>query len=292
MLTINPKQERTALFHSYLLGAVAPRPIALASTIDKNNNPNLSPFSFFNAFSAKPPILVFSPARRVKDNTSKHTLENISEIKEVVINVVTYDMVQQASLSSTEYPKGVNEFIKAGFIQVPSELVKPFRVKESPVHFECKVNDVIELGKDGGAGHLVVCEILLMHIDEKILNDNKRIDPQKIDLIARMGENWYCRAKGDVIFEVEKPLATLGIGVDQIPEDIRFSEFLTGNNLGQLGNVEKLPSSDEIKSFLNHENNIGIENHSKKNIHIKAKQLLDSGKVKEAWMVLLSKKIK
>ena len=238
MLTINPKEVKVPVLHSYLLGAVAPRPIAFASTIDKNGNPNLAPFSFFNVFSANPPIAIFSPARSGRTGITKHTHDNINEVPEVVINVVSYSMVQQTSLASTEYPKGVNEFEKAGFTALKSELVKPYRVKESPVQMECKVNQVIELGNQGGAGNLVVCEVLLIHVDENILDANKNIDPNKIDLVSRMGGNWYCRASGNTLFEVEKPIATMGIGIDKIPAHIRNSKVLTGNNLGQLGNVE------------------------------------------------------
>src|SRR6185369_4080841 len=249
MFTINPKEIKTSLFHSYMLSAIAPRPIAFASTIDKDGNPNLSPFSFFNAFGSHPPIVIFSPARRVRDNTTKHTLENVHEVKEVVINVVNYAMVQQASLASTEYPKGINEFVKAGFTPVESVMIKPFRVKESPVQMECKVLNVIETGQEGGAANLVVCEILLMHISESILTEDKKIDQQKIDLVARMGFDWYCRASGSALFEVPKPNIKIGIGIDQIPEKIRLSKVLTGNDLGKLGNVEMLPTADDVESY-------------------------------------------
>lgn len=295
MLTIDPKETKTGTLHSYLLSAVAPRPIAFASTVDKDGNPNLSPFSFFNVFSTKPPIAVFSPARRGRDNTVKHTYENVKEVPEVVINIVNYNIVQQTSLSSTEYPKGVNEFIKAGLTPVASERVKPFRVKESPVQLECKVREVIELGDSGGAGNLVICEILLMHIAEDVLDENKNIDQHKIDLVARLGANWYCRASGDALFEVEKPLTTIGIGVDGLPENIRYSNILTGNNLGQLGNVEQLPAADEIKSFGESgavaevlRNYGGDEKKLNDQLHRIAKQLLDEGKVAEAWKALLS----
>ena len=246
MLQINPKDITTGELHQYLLGAVGPRPIALASTIDKDGNSNLSPFSFFNVFSANPPIAIFSPARRVRNNTTKHTLENILENNEVVINVVSYDIVQQTSLSSTEYDCGVDEFIKSGLTPIKSNLIKPFRVKESPVQMECTVNDVISLGKQGGAGNLVICEIKMLHINKNILNDAGAIDPNKIDLVGRMGGNWYCRSSKDALFEVEKPLRNLGIGVDNIPSEIRNSHILSGNDLGMLGNVESIPSLDEV----------------------------------------------
>lgn len=285
MLIINPKEEKTALVHAMLLGAVAPRPIAFASTIDQEGNQNLSPFSFFNVFSAKPPIVVFSPARRVRDNTTKHTLENIHDLKEVVINVVNYDIVQQASLSSVEYPKGVSEFVKAGLTPIESVMVKPFRVKESPVQMECKVIDVIELGENAGAGNLVICEVLLMHIDENVLTEDYKIDPNKIDLVARMGGDYYCRASGNALFEVEKPNTKLGIGVDKIPAYIRNSDVLTGNNLGLLGNVETIPTPDEVTAYKS-QHGLPLEN--KQELHLYAKTLLDAGKVMDAWKVLLS----
>lgn len=294
MLSIDPKNTAIPKLHGYLLGAIGPRPIAFASTMDKEGNPNLSPFSFFNVFSANPPIAIFSPARRGRDNTTKHTYENVKEVNEVVLNIVTYDMVQQTSLSSTEYPKGVNEFVKAGFTPVPSELVKPFRVGESPVQLECKVLEVKELGTGGGAGNLVICEVLLMHIDERILNENGVIDQQKIDLVGRMGGNWYCRAHGNALFEVEKPLTTLGVGVDSIPEKIRFSKILSGNDLGKLGNAEKLPAANEIDLYRKQELSVLFSqyatdrkalNHA---LHQKAKELLEEEKIIDAWKVLLA----
>jgi flavin reductase (DIM6/NTAB) family NADH-FMN oxidoreductase RutF len=295
MLTIHPKEIKTALLHSYMLSAIAPRPIAFASTMDKDGNPNLSPFSFFNAFGSHPPIVVFSPARRVRDNTTKHTLQNVYDVKEVVINVVNYAMVQQASLASCEYPKGVNEFEKAGFTPIESVLVKPFRVKESPVQMECKVLNVIETGDEGGAANLIICEILLMHISEDVLTEDKKIDPNKIDLVARMGFDWYCRASGSALFEVAKPNAKLGIGIDRIPADIRNSDVLTGNNLGQLGNTEVLPSQEELDEYRN---SAAIKElvarfganpfELKLRLHELAKNLLDKKEVIEAWKALLS----
>lgn len=294
MLRIDPKEVSTPELHGHLLSAVAPRPIAFVGTVDENGNPNLSPFSFFNVFSANPPIAIFSPARRVRNNTTKHTLENAKATGEVVINIVNYDIVQQMSLSSTEYADGVNEYVKSGLTPVPSEMVKPFRVKESPVQLECKVKEVVELGTEGGAGNLVICEVVLMHISEEVLGDNGKIDTQKIDLVARMGGNWYCRANGDSLFEVAKPLSTLGIGVDAIPEDIRTSAVLTGNDLGMLGNVEKLPDETEVNDyklmelsdlFMEFQDDaVTLEN----KLHTLAKDLLAQGKVEEAWKTLLT----
>ena len=286
MLTLDPKEISTAKLHGYLLSAVAPRPIAFASTIDKNGNPNLSPFSFFNVFSANPPVMIFSPARRVRDNTSKHTLDNINEVKEVVINVVNHDMVQQMSLSSTEYPKEVNEFEKAGFTMLPSEAIKPFRVAESPVQFECEVKEVIELGKEGGAGNLIICEVLKMHISKDVLDENNVIVQEKLDLVARAGGSYYSRAKAG-FFEIPKPLSSLGIGVDQIRERIRNSSILTGNNLGLLGNVEVLPNQIDVDNFgKDNPKYIGLKTQEK---HKFAQQFLENNDVESAWKVLLIK---
>lgn len=294
-MIINPKEVNTASLHSFLLASVAPRPIAFASTIDKKGNPNLSPFSFFNAFSTNPPIVIFSVARRVRDNTIKHTLENIHEIKEVVINMVSYNIVQQTSLASTEYLKGVNEFEKAGFTAISSHLIKPFRVKESPVQLECKVTQIIELGKEGGAGNLIICEVVLMHINDNILTeDGKRIDQKKINLVGRLSGDWYCRASGDALFEVAKPLVTIGIGIDQIPSNIRNSNVLSGNNLGQLGNVEALPSKEEVEEFRSNETIQQIlkkysedKDQLQQQLHLIAKDLLSKGDIKNAWKTLL-----
>ena len=284
MLTIDPAQIPTTKLHGYLLSAIAPRPIAFASTIDGSGNPNLSPFSFFNVFSANPPILIFSPARRVRDNTTKHTLENVNEIKEVVINVVNHAIVQQMSLSSTEYAKGVNEFEKAGFTMLPSEIVKPFRVAESPVQFECKVNEIVSLGTEGGAGNLIICEVLKLHISEEVLDENQTIVQEKLDLVARAGGSYYSRAKNG-FFEIPKPLATLGVGVDQIPEIIRNSNILTGNNLGMLANVEALPNQQNVDNFArDNPKFIGIETQEK---HKFAQQFLENNDIDSAWKVLL-----
>jgi len=286
MLSINPKEISTRKLHGYLLGAIAPRPIAFASTIDADGNPNLSPFSFFNVFGANPPILIFSPARRVKNNTTKHTLENALSTKEVVINVVNYDIVQQMSLSSSEYPEGVNEFEKAGFTMLASDEIKPFRVAESPVQFECKVKDVIFTGDEGGAGNLIVCEVVKIHISEAVLADDGSIDQYKIDLVARAGGSYYTRAR-DGFFEISKPISTLGIGVDSIPLEIRNSTILTGNNLGMLGNVEQLPTEDTVNNFgKEHPQFIGIEEVKK---HTFAQEYLSKNDVESAWKVLLLK---
>jgi flavin reductase (DIM6/NTAB) family NADH-FMN oxidoreductase RutF len=286
MLSINPKEISTSKLHGYLLGAVAPRPIAFASTIDENGNPNLSPFSFFNVFGSNPPTMIFSPARRVRGNTTKHTLQNVEKIKEVVINVVNYKIVQQMSLSSTEYPQGVNEFVKAGFTMLPSDLVKPFRVAESPVQFECKVKDIIYTGDEGGAGNLIICEVVKIHIQDEVLDESGNIDQHKIDLVARAGGSYYSRAR-DGFFEIPKPISTLGIGVDSIPVEIRNSDVLTGNNLGMLGNVESLPNNGDVDNFAKeHPELIGLEMVKK---HTFAQQYLDNNDVESAWKVLLLK---
>ncbi|MCO6498981.1 MAG: flavin reductase family protein [Vicingus serpentipes] len=277
MLTIDPQDIEIPKLHHYLLSAVGPRPIAFASTIDKTGTPNLSPFSFFNVFSANPPILVFSPARSGRTGATKNTLDNVKEVKEVVINVVNYDIVQQMSLSSSPYDKNVDEFVKSGLTPIPSEKIEPFRVKESPVQFECKVNEIIELGQNGGAGNLVICEVVNIHINEAVLDEKGMIDQQKIDLVSRMGGNWYCRADKNSMFEIEKPITTIGIGVDQIPKEIRNSSILTGNDLGLLGSVESLPNQEEINNFKAPEGEK----------HKVAQELLNRNEVMNAWKVLL-----
>ena len=289
MLSILPQEVSTGKLHGYLLSAVSPRPIAFASTVDGVGNVNLSPFSFFNVFSANPPILVFSPARRVRDNTTKHTLENILITKEVVINIVNYDMVQQMSLSSTEYPDGVNEFIKSGLTEVASDIVKPPRVQEAPVQFECKVNDVIALGNQGGAGNLVIAEVVKLHIKETVLDTDGKIDANKIDAVARMGGNWYNRSR-EGMFEVIKPIKTRGIGVDALPKSIKNSKILSGNDLGVLGNSEKIPTSSEVKEYLNleAEKSVDIQTSNKENIQKQAQKMLQKGNVLEAFKLLLA----
>jgi flavin reductase (DIM6/NTAB) family NADH-FMN oxidoreductase RutF len=290
MISIEPKDISSAKLQGYLQSAVGPRPIAFASTIDKNGKPNLSPFSFFNVFSANPPILIFSPARRVRDNSIKHTLINAEATREVVINVVNFDMVQQTSLSSTEYADGVNEFLKAGFSAIPSDIVKPYRVAQSPVQFECKVNEIISLGTQGGAGNLVICEVLKIHINESVLDENGNIHPHKIDLVSRMGGNWYSRANQG-LFEVAKPLTTLGIGVDQIPDYIKESRVFNGNDLGKLGNIEALPTTEEINTFVN--KNFAVKGVLSSDDILKkfqkAKEYLDKNDVDSAWKLLLAK---
>ena len=291
MISILPQDISIAQLQGYLQGAVSPRPIAFASTMDKNGKANLSPFSFFNVFSANPPILIFSPARRIRDNTTKHTLENALETKEVVINIVNYDIVQQMSLSSTEYPKGENEFIKSGLTPIASDLVKPYRVAESPVQFECKVNEIIALGEAGGAGNLIICEVIKIHINPDVLDENGAIDQYKIDLVSRMGGNWYSRANQG-LFEVPKPITTLGIGVDKIPDFIKKSAVFNGNDLGMLGNIESLPNEEEITTFV--KQNFAVKgvlsSDDEQKIHLKAKEYLNNQDIHSAWKVLLSKK--
>lgn len=250
MLTLDPKQLPVPTLHHYLLGSIGPRPIAFASTIDSKGNRNLAPFSFFNVFSANPPILIFSPARSGRTNTTKNTHDNVKDVAEVVINVVTHSMVHQMSLASSPFEAGVDEFEKAGFTPVASETIRPYRVLESPVQFECTVLEVKELGQEGGAGNLVICEVQRIHIDEKVLDENNLVDQKKIDLVSRMGGNWYCRANGDSLFEVDKPITTIAIGIDALPREIRLSKYLTGNDLGILGNLQNIPTEEEIKSIL------------------------------------------
>jgi flavin reductase (DIM6/NTAB) family NADH-FMN oxidoreductase RutF len=291
-MIINLKDIRPADVQNYLQHAIAPRPICFASTIDKDGNVNLSPFSFFNLFSSNPPVVIFSPARRVRDNTTKHSLENVLEVPEVVINLVDYDMVQQMSLASCEFPKGMNEFIKAGFTEEKATVVTPPMVKESKIKLECKVLEVKPLGTEGGAGNLVICEVLCMHIDESILDSENKIDQNKMHHVARLGGDWYAKIDETNLFKVAKPNTQLGIGVDALPESIRKSSILTGNNLGQLANVHEMPfvdpsfHDDKLKNIIQYFS-INPDDMDKE-LHRYAKDLLDAGKVNEAWQVLLA----
>lgn len=284
-MTIDPKELTIHKRHALIQQAVIPRPISFASTIDKDGRVNLSPFSFFNMFSSNPPILIFSPSRRGRDNTTKHTYENVKEVPEVVINVVNYSMVEQASLASSDFPKGVNEFVKAGFTPIPSVKVKPPRVAESPVSFECKVNQVIELGTQGAAGNLVICEVLLIHVKDEILDEQGNISPYKLDAVARLGQDYYARVSGDSIFAVPKPNEKVGIGYDSIPQSIRKDPRFTKNDLGRLGNVEKLPDADEVRKFsLTPDVQYAITSGE---VHDLALRLLRAGNVIDAWKLLL-----
>ena len=292
MLSLNLKDLLPADIQNYLQHAIAPRPICFASTIDKQGNVNLSPFSFFNLFSSNPPVVIFSPARRVRDNTTKHSLQNVLEVAEVVINIVDFDMVQQTSLASCDYPKGTSEFIKAGFTEEKATIISPPMVKESKIKLECKVIEVKPLGKEGGAGNLVICEVLCLHIDESILDENKKIDQQKIHHVARLGGDWYCKVDESNLFKVAKPNIKIGIGVDALPHDIRSSKVLSGNNLGQLGNVNEMPfidpafHDDKLKAIIQYYSINPVE--MEKELHLYAKMLLDKGLVTEAWQVLLT----
>ncbi len=291
-MVIDLKDLSPAEKQYYLQHVIAPRPICFASTIDKAGNVNLSPFSFFNLFSSNPPIVVFSPARRVRDNTTKHTLQNVLEVPEVVINIVTYDMVQQTSLASCEFPKEMNEFVKAGFTAIAATVVKPPMVKESKVQMECKVVEVKPLGTEGGAGNLVICEVLVMHIDDSLVDANKKLDQRKINHVARMGGDWYCVVNESNLFQVPKPNTQLGIGVDSLPASIRNSKILSGNNIGMLANVHDMPVIDPAFDD-NHLKQI-IQYYSinpddmEKEIHRYAKKLLESGNLTAAWQVLLA----
>ena len=287
---INLNNLSPADVQNYLQHAIAPRPIALASTIDKEGNVNLSPFSFFNLFSSNPPIVIFSPARRVRDNTTKHTLQNVEEVNEVVINIVDYDMVLQASLARCEFPKGTDEFIKAGFTAEKATVVSPPMVQESKIKLECKVQEVKPLGTSGGAGNLVICEVLCMHIDDAILDENKKIDQSKIHHVARLGGDWYCKVNDQNLFKVAKPNTQLGIGVDALPAGIRNSRILTGNHLGQLANVNEMPvvepsfADDRLKNIIQYYS-INPEDMDQE-LHNYAAKLLDDGNVHDAWQVL------
>jgi len=294
MVTYDPKELPIPKLHQYLLGAIGPRPIAFASTIDAEGNNNLSPFSFFNVFSASPPILIFSPARNGRTNTTKDTYNNVKQVAEVVINIVNYDILHQMSLSSSPYAPEVDEFVKAGFTPIPSETIRPMRVKESPVQFECKVNQVIELGDQGGAGNLVICEVTMIHISEDILDENGMIDQKKINLVARMGGNWYCHANEASMFEITKPITTIGIGFDQLPEDIRTSKVLNGNDLAQLAGVTELPNETDVNEYKLLELSeffLTLEDEPAKlewTLHQRAKQLIAENDITAAWLTLLA----
>lgn len=294
MLSIDPKSIPVPQLHKYLLGAIGPRPIAFAATVDENGNDNLAPFSFFNVFSANPPVMIFSPARSGRTNTTKDTYNNVKKIPEVVINVVTYSMVHQMSLASSPFAPEVSEFEKSGFTPVQSETVKPKRVKESPVQFECKVIEVKELGDQGAAGNLVICEVTRIHINEAVLNSDNLIDQRKIDLVARMGGNWYCRADENSMFEITKPITTCGIGYDQLPEDIKRSDILSANDLGHLAGIEELPNETDVNEYKLLELSdlfVSLEDEPAKlelELHKRAKELLKENKLTEAWMTLLA----
>ncbi len=294
MLTLDPKELTVPKLHQYLLGAVGPRPIAFAATIDAAGNHNLAPFSFFNVFSANPPILIFSPARSGRTNTTKDTYNNIKVHPEVVVNVVNYEIVHQMSLASSPYAPGVSEFEKAGFTPLKSELVQPMRVAESPVQFECKVIEVKELGTEGGAGNLIICEVVKIHINEAVLDENGMIDQHKIDLVSRMGGNWYCRSDVNSMFEIQKPITTCGIGYDALPKDILQSPILTGNDLGHLAGIENLPDETAVNEYKLLELSdlfLSLEDDAKaleQKLHLRAQQLLKENKLEEAWLSLLS----
>ncbi len=294
MLSLDPKELTVQRLHQLLLGAIGPRPIAFASTLDQEGNANLAPFSFFNVFSANPPILVFSPARSGRTGQSKDTFNNAKAVPEVVINVVNYNMVHQMSLASSPYAPGIDEFVKAGFTALASQKVAPFRVAEAPVQFECKVQQIIELGQEGGAGNLIVCEVVQMHIHEDLLNENGLIDQHKIDLVARMGGDWYCRANTESMFEIKKPITTCGIGYDALPQDIKNSQLLSANDLGQLAGIEEFPNETDVNEYkllelstlfldLEHDAN-ALE----QALHQRAHELLAQNQLEEAWLTLLS----
>lgn len=278
--SFDPKEIPQPKLHGLLLSSVAPRPIAFASTVDADGRPNLAPFSFFNVFSSNPPICIFSPALRGRDATTKHTLENVKVVPEVVINVVNHAIVQQCSLASAEFDLGVNEFEKAGLTGIGSERVRPLRVAESPVQLECKVNDVIALGDKGGAGNLVMCEVLLMHVNEQVLNEDGRIDQHRIDLVARLGNDHYCRASGNALFDVPKPGSRNVIGFDGLPLHVRTSGVLTGNDLAILANCEAIPVSMKSPSLPYSE--------PMRPAHVRAQQQIAQSQLAEAWHTLLN----
>lgn len=294
MRSIDPKAIPVPQLHQLLLGAIGPRPIAFASTVDSEGNDNLAPFSFFNVFSANPPILIFSPARNGRTNTTKDTYNNVKHVPEVVINVVNYTMVHQMSLASSPFAPGISEFVKAGFTPLVSETIRPKRVAESPVQLECKVIEVKELGDQGGAGNLIICEVTKMHISEAVLDESGRIDQHKIDLVSRMGGNWYCRADEHSMFEIQKPITTIGIGFDCLPQDILQSTILTGNDLGQLAGIEEIPNETDVNEYKLLELSdlfLSLEDRPaalELALHQRAKELLTENKLEEAWLTLLA----
>lgn len=294
MISLNPKELTVQKVHQYLLGAIGPRPIAFASTVDSDGRQNLAPFSFFNVFSANPPVLIFSPARSGRTSATKDTYNNVKIVPEVVINVVNFDIVQQMSLASSPYTSDIDEFVKSGFTPIKSETIKPARVAESPVQFECKVNQVVELGKEGGAGNLIICEVTRIHIDENILDENGMIDQHKIDLVSRMGGDWYCRAQKHSMFEVKKPITSCGIGFDQLPSDILSSKVFTKNELGQLAGIEELPNETDVNEYKLLELSdlfLSLEDDAQKlefELHNRASRLLKENKIQEAWLSLLA----
>lgn len=294
MLTFNPQEISVQRVHQLLLGSIGPRPIAFASTVNEAGQPNLAPFSFFNVFSANPPILIFSPARSGRTNETKDTYKNVKVVPEVVINVVNYDLVHQMSLASSPYSPEVSEFDKAGLTAIPSETIQPFRVGEAPVQFECKVIEVKELGHEGGAGNLIICEVLRIHVREDLIDANGLIDQHKIDLVSRMGGDWYCRADVQSMFEIKKPITTCGVGFDALPADVKNSTVLTGNDLGQLAGIEELPNETDVNEYKLIELSelfVSLENDAvelEKQLHQKAKALLAENKLEEAWLTLLA----
>jgi flavin reductase (DIM6/NTAB) family NADH-FMN oxidoreductase RutF len=294
MLTFNPQEISVQRLHQLLLGSIGPRPIAFSSTMNLAGQANLAPFSFFNVFSANPPILIFSPARSGRTNETKDTYKNVKELPEVVINIVNFDIVHQMSLASSPYSPGISEFEKAGLTPIPSETIQPFRVAEAPVQFECRVNEVKELGHEGGAGNLIICEVLRMHVREDLIDEKGLIDQHKIDLVSRMGGDWYVRANEQSMFEIKKPITTCGIGFDALPIDIRNSRVLSGNDLGQLAGIEELPNETDVNEYKLIELSelfVSLENDAielEAQLHQKAKALLSENKLEEAWLTLLA----
>lgn len=293
-MKVDPKKIETAEFQQLLLGSVAPRPICFASTISEDGVANLAPYSFFNAFSANPPTVIFSSNRRISNSTTKDTLDNVLANKEVVINVVNHSILRQMALTSIDFKSDVSEFAKAGLTPLASEQVKPFRVKESPVQMECKVREVVSLGEGGGAGNLVICDVLLMHIDETVLDEEGKIDPHKIDLMGRLGRAFYVRASGDAVMKVFQPVNEITIGVDSLPESVRLSKVLTGNDLGIFGGMKSLPPESEIQSMAMSSEVLAIVNEhqgdveqTRHHLHNFATVLLEAGDVEEALKVVL-----
>jgi flavin reductase (DIM6/NTAB) family NADH-FMN oxidoreductase RutF len=293
--SFDPKDLPTPQLHEYLLATIAPRPIAWASTVDKNGRVNLAPFSFFNVFGSNPPILIFSPSRRVKDNTTKHTLRNVQETGECVINIANYELAGQMVLSSGEYSDEINEFELAGLETEASVKVKAPRVKGAPAHFECKVREIIPMGEHGGAANLIICEVIHLHLNENVFNEEGKVDPYKVDNVARLGRIWYTRAR-EGLYQMGAPRGDQShMGYGRLPESLLKSRYLTGNELAMLAGTSYMPTEEEIKMVKEstgmqeiYEKYAAHPEELQSKVHNLAKTLIHDNKIEEAWRVLLS----
>ncbi len=296
MRVITPGEVETKDLHQFILGAVAPRPIAFVSTIDDDGIPNIAPYSFFNAFSSNPPVLVFSSNRRVADNTTKDTLHNVELNQELVVNVVNYEIVHQMALASISYPSDIDEFAKSGLTPIPADLVKPFRIKESPAHFECKVSEIITLGNHGGAGHLIICNVLRMHVCESVIDDKNRINPHKMDLVGRMGRSHYVRAQGEAVFDLYQSVMKPALGFDSLPKHILNSNVLSGSDIAKMAGLYKFPDVNELADLMKNNHDLksvfssaeSSDNILIDNLHRLVKNTIDDGRIEEAFQIAMS----